>query len=56
MQNCVYCGTPTVLYINALPVCIQCDDRISKTAEAKSQPDQPRVTKPKERRVESRRP
>jgi hypothetical protein len=33
MEKCVYCGDGTNLSVHIVPVCSECDDRISKPTE-----------------------
>lgn len=36
MQHCVYCGAETILIVNRVPVCVECDNKLkSKTLPLK---------------------
>jgi hypothetical protein len=30
MADCTYCGAETILQVNGVPVCVQCDKRLSE--------------------------
>ena len=34
MAKCAYCGADTVLYINNVPVCLDCDEKLSSKASS----------------------
>jgi hypothetical protein len=44
VSKCAYCGAPTVLHMNGVPVCIECDEKRTREVENPKKPAQSEPT------------